>query len=83
MKEYDDACQRWKCTAEERTELRRDNAALSAEVDDLTEFVSLLKRLEPQKYDEVKQAQEYVHSQREQEAQQQSATRKKKSWGVE
>ena len=83
MKEYDDACQRWKCAAEERTELRRDNAELSAEVDDLTEFVSLLKRLEPQKYAEVKQAQEYVHSQREQEVQQQSATRKKKSWGLE
>ncbi len=83
MKEYDDACQRWKCAAEERTELRRDNAALSAEVDDLTEFVSLLKRLEPQKYAEVRQAQEYVHSQREQEAQQQSTARKKKSWGLE
>ena len=83
MKEYDDACQRWKCAAKERTELRRDNAALSAEVDDLTEFVSLLKRLEPQKYAEVKQAQEYVHCQREQEARQQSTTKKKKSWGLE
>ena len=82
MKEYDDVCQRWKCAAEERTELRRDNAELSAEVDDLTEFVSLLKRLEPQKYAEVRQAQEYVHSQCEQEAQQ-STTRKKKSWGLE
>ena len=58
-------------------------SSLQAEVDDLTEFVSLLKRLEPQKYAEVKQAQEYVHSQREQETQQQSATRKKKSWGLE
>ena len=83
MKEYDDACQRWKRAAEERTALRRDNAELSAEVDDLTEFVSLLKRFEPQKYAEVKQAQEYVHSQREQEAQQQSAARKKESWGLE
>ncbi len=83
MKEYDDACQRWKCAAEERTELRRDNAELSAEVDDLTEFMILLKRLEPQKYAEVRQAQEYVHSQREQEVQQQSTTRKKKSWGLE
>ncbi len=82
MKEYDDVCQRWKCAAEERTELRRDNAELSAEVDDLTEFVSLLKRLEPQKYAEVRQAQEYVHSQREQEVQQ-STTRRKKSWGLE
>ncbi len=82
MKEYDDACQRWKRAAEERTELRRDNAELSAEVDDLTEFVSLLKRLEPQKYAEVKQTQAYVHSQREQEVQQ-SAVKKKKSWGLE
>lgn len=50
----------------------------------MTEFVSLLKRLEPQKYAEVRQAQEYVHSQREQKTQQQqSATRKKKSWGLE
>lgn len=48
----------------------------------MTEFVSLLKRLEPQKYAEVRQAQEYVHGQREQEVQQ-SATRKKKSWGLE
>ena len=82
MKEYDDVCQRWKCATEERTELRRDNAALSAEVDDLTEFVSLLKRLEPQKYAEVKQAQKYVHSQREQEVQQQSAAKKEKIVGT-
>lgn len=69
MKEYDDVCQRWERAAEERTELRRDVSSLQAEVDDLTEFVSLLKRLEPQKYAEVKQAQEYVHGQREQEVQ--------------
>ena len=81
MKEYDDVCQRWKRAAEERTELRRDNAELSAEVDDLTEFVSLPKRLEPQKYAGVKQAQEYVHGQREQEVQQ-SATRKKEIVGT-
>ncbi len=30
-----------------------------------------------------RKAQEYVHSQREQEAQQQSTARKKKSWGLE
>lgn len=48
----------------------------------MTEFVSLLKRLEPQKYAEVRRAQEYVHSQREQETQQQSATRKKEIVGT-
>ncbi len=83
LKETEDVRQRLKQTSGECSELRRDNAALSAEVDDLTEFVSLLKRLEPQKYVEVKQAQEHIHNQREQEVQQQSATRKKKSWGLE
>ena len=82
LKETEDVRQRLKQTSGECSELRRDNSALQAEVDELTEFVSLLKRFEPQKYAEVKQAQEYVHSQREQEVQQ-SATRKKKSWGLE
>lgn len=82
LKETEDVRQRLKQTAGECSELRRDVSSLQAEVDDLTEFVSLLKRLELQKYDEVKQAQEYVHSQHEQEAQQ-STTRKKKSWGLE
>ncbi len=83
LKETEDVRQRLKQTSGECSELRRDVSSLQAEVDDLSEFVSLLKRLEPQKYAEVKQAQEYVHSQREQEAQQQSATRKKKSLGLE
>ena len=78
----EDVRQRLKQTSGECSELRRDVSSLQAEVDDLTEFVSLLKRFEPQKYAEVRQAQEYVHSQREQEVQQ-SATRKKKSWGLE
>ena len=82
LKETEDVRQRLKQTSGECSELRRDNSALQAEVDDLTEFVSLLKRLEPQKYADVKQAQEYVHSQREQEVQQ-FTTRKKKSWGLE
>ncbi len=83
LKETEDVRQRLKQTSGECSELRRDIVSLQAEVDDLAEFVSLLKRFEPQKYAEVKQAQEYVHSQREQEVQQQSAARKKKSWGLE
>lgn len=63
-------------------ELTREVSALQAQVDELTEFVSLLKRFEPQKYAEVRQTQEYIHNQREQEVQQ-STTRKKKSWGLE
>ena len=83
LKECDDVRQRLKRTSGECSELRRDNSALQTQVDDLSEFVSLLKRFEPQKYAEVKQTQEYIHNQREQEVQQQSATRKKKSWGLE
>lgn len=83
LKETEDVCQHLKQTSGECSELRRDIASLQTEVDDLTEFVSLLKRFEPQKYAEVKQEQEYVHSQREQEAQQQSTARKKRSWGLE
>ena len=82
LKETEDVRQRLKQASGECSELRRDVSSLQAKVDDLTEFVSLLKRFEPQKYAEVKQAQEYVHSQREQEVQQ-STTRKKKSWDLE
>lgn len=63
-------------------ELTRQVSALQAKVDELSEFVSLLKRYEPQKFAEVRQTQEYIHNQREQEVQQ-STTRKKKSWGLE
>ena len=82
LKETEDVRQRLKRTSGECSELRRDNSALQAQVDELTEFVSLLKRFEPQKYAEVRQTQEHIHDQREQEVQQ-STTRKKKSWGLE
>ena len=82
LKETEDVRQRLKQTSGECSVLRRDVSSLQAEVDDLTEFVSLLKRFEPQTYAEVRQAQEHIHNQREQEVQQ-SATRKKKSWGLE
>lgn len=64
-------------------ELTREVSALQAQVDELTEFVSLLKRFEPQKYAEVKQLQEHIQAQREEEQLQQSTTKKKKSWGLE
>jgi len=54
-----------KRTLGERSELRRDNSALQAKVNELTEFVSLLKCFEPAKYSEIKQLQEYMHSKRE------------------
>lgn len=82
LKECDDVRQRLKQTSEECSELRRNNSALQAQVDELSEFVSLLKRFEPQKYAEVRQTQEYIHNQREQEVQQQSTTKRKKSWGL-
>ncbi|MGN1113692.1 MAG: plasmid recombination protein [Oscillospiraceae bacterium] len=82
LKETEDVRQRLKRTSGECSELRRDNSALQAQVDELTEFVSLLKRFEPQKYAEVRQAQEHIHNQREQEVQQ-STAKKKKSWGLE
>ena len=64
-------------------ELTREVSALQTQVDDLSEFVSLLKRYEPQKYAEVRLAQNHIHDQREQEVQQQSTARKKKTWGLE
>lgn len=82
LKETDDVRQRLKQTSGECNELRRDNASLQVQIEELTEFVSILKRFEPQKYAEVKQTQEYIHTQQEQEVQQ-STTRKKKSWGLE
>lgn len=82
LKETEDVRQRLKRTSGECSELRRDNSALQAQVDELTEFVSLLKRFEPQKYAEVRQTQEHIHNQREQEVQQSTAG-KKKSWGLE
>lgn len=83
LKECDDVRQRLKQTSGECMELRRNNSALQAQVDELSEFVSLLKRFEPQKYAEVKQFHEHLQAQREQEVQQQSTTERKKSWGLE
>lgn len=83
LKESDDVRQRLKQTSGECSKLRHDKSELQAQVDELTEFVGLLKRCEPQKYAEVKRLQEHMHTQREQEVQQQSTTRKKKSWGLE
>ena len=79
QKECDDVRQRLKLSSGECNELRRSNSALKTQVDDLTEFVSLLKRFEPQKYAEVRQIHEHIHEQQIQ----QSSTRKKKSWGLE
>ncbi|MCM1006492.1 MAG: plasmid recombination protein [Ruminococcus flavefaciens] len=76
LKETEDVRHRLKQTSGECNELRREVLALQAQVEELTEFVSILKRFEPQKYAEVKQMQEYIHTQREQEVQQ-STTRKK------
>ena len=56
-------------------------AAAKENVDELTEFVSLLKRCEPLKYSEVRQMQEHIHAQREQDVQQSAA--RKESWGLE
>ena len=80
LKETADVRHRLKQTSGECNELRREVLALQAQVEELTEFVSILKRFEPQKYAEVKQTQEYIHTHREQE---QSATKGKKSWGLE
>ncbi len=59
LKETDDVRQRLKQTSGEYSELRRDKFELQTQVDELSEFVSLLKRFEPQKYAEVRQTQEY------------------------
>lgn len=81
LKECDDVRQRLRQTSGECSELRHDKSDMKAQVDDLTEFTSLLKRFEPQKFSEVKQLQEHIHNQNEKE--QQSTARKKKMWGLE
>ena len=83
LKETESVRERLKEVSSERSELRRDNSDMQAQLDALTEFVSLLKRLEPQKYAEAKQLHEHIQAQREEEQLQQSAARKKKSWGLE
>jgi predicted ATP-dependent endonuclease of OLD family len=64
-------------------ELTRQVSALQAKADVQGEFIGLFKRCEPQKFSEVKQLQEHIQAQREEEQLQQSTTRKKKSWGLE
>jgi hypothetical protein len=64
-------------------ELTRQVSALQAKADVQGEFIGLFKRCEPQKFAEVKQLQEHIQAQREEEQLQQSAARKKKSWGLE
>lgn len=83
LKETEDVRERLKEVSSERSELRRYNSDMQAQLDTLTEFVSLLKRLEPQKFSEVKQMQEHIQARREEEQRQQSAARKIKSWGLE
>lgn len=80
----------WKETRERNRELSANNhklyqekTALQSQVDELTEFISLLERFDPRKFGEIKALQENIHRQREQEVQQQSTTKRKKSWGLE
>ena len=79
LKETDDVRQRLKQTSGECSELRRDKFELQAQVNELTEFVSLLKRCEPQKYAEVKQLHEHLQAQREQNK---STTKRKNDRGL-
>lgn len=83
LKETEDVRQRLKQTSGECSELRRDVSSLQAKADVQAEFIGLFKRCEPQKFAEVKQLQEHIQAQREEEQIQQSATKKKKSWGLE
>lgn len=80
---YDDM---WHKAAERSgriNELTHEVSALQAKADVQAEFIGLFKRCEPQKFAEVKQLQEHIQAQREEEQIQQSTTRKKKSWGLE
>lgn len=63
-------------------ELSRENTELRVQNDAQAEFISIFKSRGPQRYAEVKRVYENIQAQREQEVQQ-SATRKKKSWGLE
>lgn len=81
--EYDDL---WHKAAERSgriNELTYEVSTLQAKADVQAEFIGLSKKCEPQKFAEVKQLQEHIQAQREEEQIQQSATRKKKSWGLE
>ena len=77
----------WKETRERNRELSANNhklyqekSALQSQVDELTEFISLLERFDPRKFGEVKALQESIHRQREQ---QQEQPPKKKKWVLE
>lgn len=77
----------WKETRERNRELSANNhklyqekSALQSQVDELTEFISLLERFDPHKFGEVKALQESIHQQREQQQEQPS---KKKKWVLE
>ena len=81
--EYDDL---WHKAAERSgriNELTYEVSTLQAKADVQAEFIGLSKKCEPQKFAEVKQLQEHIQAQREEEQIQQSATRTKKSWGLE
>lgn len=77
----------WKETRERNRELSANNhklhqekSALQSQVDELTEFISLLERFDPRKFSEVKALQENINRQREQQQEQPS---KKKKWVLE
>ena len=77
----------WKETRERNRELSAHNhelyqekVALQSQVDELTEFISLLERFDSRKFGEVKGLQESIHRQREQQQEQPS---KKKKWVLE
>lgn len=78
LKECDDVRQRLRQTSGKCSGLRRDKSDMQAQIDDLTEFTSLLKRFEPQKFSEVKQLQEHIHAQREEKHQP-----RKNTWELE
>ena len=60
-------------------ELYQENTSLHSQVDELTEFISLLERFEPRKYQEIKALHEKI--QREQKQQEQPD--RKKKWVLE
>ena len=81
-KDRDEAYERARSNNAHSRELYKENTELSSLVQEMREFMSLLKQTEPHVYQQVKQLQEQIRTQREQEVQQ-STTRKKKSWGLE
>lgn len=82
-KERDESFERLKSANARNRDLSRENSTLSSQVRELRDFMSLLKQTEPNVYRQVKQLQEHIRTQREEQQLQQSAPRKKKSWGLE